>query len=78
MTSEPAMSPDAPATPKPSATVIPLRDAPEGLEVLLLQRARRDGSPSGHWVFPGGKIEDQDLPAESGEALGARIGPNRS
>ncbi|MBW2273649.1 MAG: NUDIX domain-containing protein [Deltaproteobacteria bacterium] len=54
------MTPDAPATPKPSATVVPLRDAPEGLEVLLLQRAKRDGSATGHWVFPGGKIEEQD------------------
>jgi 8-oxo-dGTP pyrophosphatase MutT (NUDIX family) len=65
------MSPDAPATPKPSATVIPLRDAPEGLEVLLLQRAKRDGSATGHWVFPGGKIEDEDLPEEPGDLLQA-------
>ena len=65
------MTAEAPPTPKPSATVVALRDAPEGLEVLLLQRARRDGSATGHWVFPGGKIEDEDLRARPGEILAA-------
>jgi len=65
------MTADAPATPKPSATVLPLRDAPEGLEVLLLQRARRDGSATGHWVFPGGKVEDEDLSAGPDRVLDA-------
>jgi 8-oxo-dGTP pyrophosphatase MutT (NUDIX family) len=46
--------------PKPSATVVVVRDARVGLELLLLQRSpRRDGRP-GPWVFPGGKIEPQD------------------
>ncbi len=44
------------APPEPAATVLPLRATSDGLEVLLVRRARRDGSP-GIWVFPGGKVE---------------------
>ena len=39
-----------------------LRDAEPGLELLLLQRASRDGKP-GAWVFPGGKVEPGDVVA---------------
>jgi 8-oxo-dGTP pyrophosphatase MutT (NUDIX family) len=46
-------------TPHPSGTVVVLRDLPE-LEVLLLQRAQRDGEPPGVWVFPGGKVDARD------------------
>jgi 8-oxo-dGTP pyrophosphatase MutT (NUDIX family) len=47
--------------PKPSATVVLLRDADRDLEILLLQRSpRRDGS-AGPWVFPGGKVDASDL-----------------
>jgi len=48
------------AIPKPSATIVLLRDALAGLEVLLLQRSRREGKP-GPWVFPGGKVEASDV-----------------
>jgi 8-oxo-dGTP pyrophosphatase MutT (NUDIX family) len=49
------------AEPKPSATVVLIRDANCDLEILLLQRSpRRDGS-AGPWVFPGGKVEERDL-----------------
>ena len=50
------------AAPKPSGTVVVLRDAEPGLEVLLLQRASRDGG-AGPWVFPGGKVEPADRDA---------------
>jgi 8-oxo-dGTP pyrophosphatase MutT (NUDIX family) len=53
-----------PSEPRPSATVVLLRDGAEGLELLLLQRAAKDGKP-GPWVFPGGKVEPDDV--ESGE-----------
>ncbi|MEN8159785.1 MAG: NUDIX domain-containing protein [Myxococcota bacterium] len=46
--------------PKPSATVVLLRDAAPGLELLLLQRAPRGDKP-GPWVFPGGKVEPADV-----------------
>lgn len=48
--------------PRPSATVVLLRDGAGGLELLLLQRAARDGKP-GPWVFPGGKVEPADVEA---------------
>ena len=50
--------------PKPSATVVLLRDGAGGLELLLLQRAARDGKP-GPWVFPGGKVEPDDVEASA-------------
>lgn len=46
------------SAPLPSGTVVVLRDAPR-LELLLLQRAARDGKP-GPWVFPGGKVDAPD------------------
>lgn len=47
--------------PAPSATVVLLREASQGPELLLLQRAPRKGRP-GPWVFPGGKVEAADGP----------------
>ena len=44
--------------PKPSGTVVVVRDR-GALEVLLLQRATRQGKP-GPWVFPGGKVDEAD------------------
>ena len=54
------MTEAGPPEPKPSATVVLLRDAEPGLELLLLQRAPRDAKP-GPWVFPGGKVEPADV-----------------
>jgi 8-oxo-dGTP pyrophosphatase MutT (NUDIX family) len=42
-----------------AATVVLVRDAPAGPEVLLIERPDR-GSFAGAWVFPGGKVEDAD------------------
>ena len=49
-----------------AATVVLLRDTPTGSEVLLLERPDR-GSFAGAWVFPGGKIEDDDRRDGDGE-----------
>jgi len=52
--------------PKPSATVVVVRDAIGSgprLEFLLLQRAAR-GDKTGAWVFPGGKVEANDVVAD--------------
>ena len=57
--------------PKPSGTVVVLRDGEPGLEVLLLQRASREGGP-GPWVFPGGKVEAGDRHADQGAREDAR------
>jgi len=57
------MGSGASSEPRPSATVVLLRDAGGAaplLEFLLLQRASRDDKP-GAWVFPGGKVEPGDV-----------------
>jgi len=51
---------DEVATPKPSATVIAVRDGPGGIEALLLQRNPELAVMGGAWVFPGGKVEADD------------------
>ena len=53
---------DQPMTPLPSATVVLVRSGTAGLETLLLQRAGRGGDP-GPWVFPGGRVEPDDIVA---------------
>ncbi|ASM76662.1 NUDIX hydrolase [Vitreoscilla filiformis] len=61
-----------------AASVILLRDGAQGLEVLLLRRAEREGDQrSGIWVFPGGVLEDgdaPDVPSPADAALSARMG----
>jgi 8-oxo-dGTP pyrophosphatase MutT (NUDIX family) len=45
----------------PAATVVVLRDGPDGLEVYLQRRTRTMGYAAGLWVFPGGRIDRADL-----------------
>lgn len=65
MTTSPA-TPDAAALPRrPSlrhaASVLVLRDGPDGMEVLLVRRPeRQDDRSSGAYVFPGGTLDPQD------------------
>ena len=47
-------------TPRAAATLVVVRDAAVGIEVLLLRRAERGDHNSGAWVFPGGMIEPGD------------------
>lgn len=51
------------APPRPSATVLLVRDSADGPEVLLLRRHGRSGFAAGAWVFPGGVVDggDSDL-----------------
>lgn len=54
---------ELPATIAPlrqAATLVVMRDAPAGLEVLLLRRAERGDHSSGAWVFPGGVLDARD------------------
>jgi 8-oxo-dGTP pyrophosphatase MutT (NUDIX family) len=55
---------------RPAATVILLRDAPDGLHTLLLRRNSALGFAAGAWVFPGGSIDPEELDA-SGSLLDA-------
>jgi 8-oxo-dGTP pyrophosphatase MutT (NUDIX family) len=48
----------------PAATLVLLRDAAAGLEVLLLRRSRQLTAFAGVWVFPGGATEPADGPAD--------------
>jgi glyoxylase-like metal-dependent hydrolase (beta-lactamase superfamily II)/8-oxo-dGTP pyrophosphatase MutT (NUDIX family) len=51
----------APPQPRHSASLIVVRDADHGLEVLMLRRAEREGDQnSGAAVFPGGHLDAQD------------------
>ncbi len=46
--------------PSPSSSVIVLRDAPAGLELLLLRRHSRSAVLGNAHVFPGGKLDPAD------------------
>ncbi len=95
--------PTPPAEPRPAATVVLLRDAPEGAgsagppentmagsagrshggsgqsapEVLLLQRHHASGFVPGAYVFPGGRVDDEDA-SDAATALLERALPPRS
>lgn len=43
-----------------AATVVLVRDGPDGIEVLLLRRNSRLGFAGGAWVFPGGRVDEGD------------------
>ena len=48
-----------------AATVVLVRDGTEGIETLLLRRNSRLGFAGGAWVFPGGRVDEEDrLPGE--------------
>jgi 8-oxo-dGTP pyrophosphatase MutT (NUDIX family) len=58
-----------PATaPRQAATVIVLRGGGEALEVLLVRRTPKARFMGGVWVFPGGAVDEADIPGESGAA----------
>jgi 8-oxo-dGTP pyrophosphatase MutT (NUDIX family) len=44
----------------PAATVVVLRDGAGGLEAYLQRRPRTMGFAGGLWVFPGGRVEEDD------------------
>ena len=52
-----------------ASTVVVLRDADHGLEVLLLQRSAQADFMPGHWVFPGGGVEPGDAERAGGDPL---------
>jgi len=50
---------------RPAATLLLLRDAPAGVEVLMTRRSDRASFAPGAYVFPGGRIDAGDAAAHS-------------
>jgi 8-oxo-dGTP pyrophosphatase MutT (NUDIX family) len=56
----------------PAATVVLLRDGPDGVEALMLEKNRGQAF-GGMWVFPGGKVDEGDTrPGDDEELAVAR------
>src|SRR5262245_24587938 len=76
----------APAVPRDAATVVLLRDGAAGLEVLMVRRRKGAAFMADAFVFPGGRVDDEDVvshPVTGVEALGdeaaiAAMGGDRS
>ena len=62
---------------RPAATVVLLRDAPDGLHVLLLRRNSSLGFAAGQWVFPGGRVDDGEIASAEDELAAARLAAAR-
>jgi 8-oxo-dGTP pyrophosphatase MutT (NUDIX family) len=58
-----------PPEPRPSATVLLVRDGPDGLQVFMIERHPASSFASGALVFPGGAVDPGDLEAR-GRARG--------
>lgn len=57
----------------PAATVVPIRDGAEGLEVLMVQRNAELSFAGGMWVFPGGRVDPDDIdPGDDDDRAAAR------
>jgi 8-oxo-dGTP pyrophosphatase MutT (NUDIX family) len=52
-------------TPRPAATVMTLRDGPQGFEVLMLRRNLTSDFVGGAYVFPGGGVDEADAGASA-------------
>ena len=57
--------------PVPAATVVLIRENTQQreLEVLLVQRNSRLVFHGGHWVFPGGRLDDEDFGGNESRSL---------
>lgn len=76
-----------PMVPRPSASVLMLRDGEPGLEVLLTKRHEDATFMGGAWVFPGGAVDPEDGDGEAAlplcaireleEEAGVRIEPDQ-
>jgi 8-oxo-dGTP pyrophosphatase MutT (NUDIX family) len=62
-----------PVTPVPAATLLLVRDGPEGIEVLLTTRHDNAGFAAGASVFPGGKLDASDRGRANGDDDSLRI-----
>ena len=59
---------------RPAATVLLVRDGPEGLQVFMVVRHHKIDFASGALVFPGGKVEEEDISLAGGDTeLASRL-----
>ena len=56
---------------KPAATVVIVREQDAELEVLLLERNSKLDFAASAWVFPGGKVEENELDEAQGDVFSA-------
>ena len=61
----------APTEPIPAATVVLVRDRADGVETLMLHRNSKLAF-GGMWVFPGGRVDPEDVAGTSTEEEAAR------
>jgi len=54
----------------PAATVVLLRDTDDGLETLMVRRNSKLAFAGGMWVFPGGRVDPDDVP-DDGDVIEA-------
>jgi 8-oxo-dGTP pyrophosphatase MutT (NUDIX family) len=57
----------------PAATVLLIRDGDEGLETLMLRRDSKLAFAGGMWVFPGGRVDADDYPADRPDDVEAAV-----
>ena len=64
-----AAPPTSQETPRDSASIVLLQDAPTGMQVLLLRRNAKASNMAGAYVFPGGKLDPEDHWSDDGPEL---------
>lgn len=62
------------AAPVPAATIMILRDAPQGMEVFMVKRHHQIDFVAGALVFPGGKVSGGDFDAALDEYMDGNEG----
>ena len=58
---------------RPAGTLVPMRPSDDGLDILLLRRSEALVFAPGVWVFPGGRVDADEIAASAGEQDAARL-----
>jgi 8-oxo-dGTP pyrophosphatase MutT (NUDIX family) len=66
------LQPQFPANPVPAAVLVPFIDRPEGLTIMLTQRASQMAKHAAQISFPGGRLDATDVDAASAALREAR------
>ncbi|HEY3095467.1 MAG TPA: NUDIX hydrolase [Acidimicrobiia bacterium] len=56
----------------PAATAVLVRDGQDGLETLMVRRSSKLEFAGGMWVFPGGRVDPDDIPSDGDVIEAAR------